>query len=269
MRNTLRSMKMHSALYVMVIPILAYFAVFVAISLAVSAAARSSRLALVLLLTFWFANGLVASRAVADLASWWHPAPSAVEFQKALEADLGNQQEMQERLERRKRELLAKYNVDSVDALPIAFSGISLQEGEEHGNEVFDRHYGRLFDIYQRQGRVFELGGALAPTLAVRSISMALAGTDLAQHLHFVRAAEDYRRGIQRVMNNAIAERQKPGQTYLAGPELWHEVPDFDYQAPSTAWVLGNVRWPLLLLAGWLGLAWFGLFRAVDAARAE
>ena len=110
---------------------------------------------------------------MADLASWWHPAPSAVEFQKALEADLGNQQEMQERLERRKRELLATYNVDSVDALPIAFSGISLQEGEEHGNEVFDRHYGRLFDIYQRQGRVFELGGALALTLAVRSISMA------------------------------------------------------------------------------------------------
>ena len=47
-----------------------------------------------------------------------------------------------------------RYNVDSVDALPIAFSGISLQEGEEHGNEVFDHHYGQLFDHYERQNRV-------------------------------------------------------------------------------------------------------------------
>ena len=33
-----------------------------------------------------------------------------MEFQKALEADLGNQREMEERLERRKAELLARYN---------------------------------------------------------------------------------------------------------------------------------------------------------------
>ena len=45
-----------------------------------------------------FANSLVATRAVADLAAWWHPTPSAVEFQRAMEADLGNQREMEERL---------------------------------------------------------------------------------------------------------------------------------------------------------------------------
>jgi ABC-2 type transport system permease protein len=42
---------------------LAYFAIFIAISLGVSARARSSRLALVILLSFWFANSLIASRA--------------------------------------------------------------------------------------------------------------------------------------------------------------------------------------------------------------
>jgi len=248
---------------------LGYFVLFIAISLAVSAWARSSRLALVLLLTFWFGNALVASRAMADLAGWWHPTPSAVEFQKAMEADLSNQQEVQERIEKRKQELFVQHGVDSVDALPIAFSGVSLQEGEEHGNEVFDRHYGRLFDIYGRQDGLLQLGGFVAPTLAVRSISMALAGTDLAQHLDFIKAAEAYRRGIQRVLNHDIVVNQKKGQTYLAGPELWNQVPDFTYEAPSTAWVLHNVQVPLAILVGWLVLACVGLSRSARTARVE
>jgi ABC-2 type transport system permease protein len=250
----------------LVLAYLAYFMLFVAVSLAVSARASSSRIALVILLTFWFANSLVATRAVADLAAWWHPTPSAVEFQRAMEADLGNQREMEERLEKRRQELFARYGVDSVDALPIAFSGISLQEGEEHGNEVFDRHYGQLFDTYRRQNRIYEMGGVVAPALALRTISMGLAGTDLAQHLDFIAAAEQYRRDIQRVMNGDIAAHQKKGQTYLAGADLWSQVPDFDYEAPSTGRVLSQVRWSLVILGAWLAGAVLLFARGAAAA---
>jgi ABC-2 type transport system permease protein len=245
---------------------LGYFAVFVAGALAVSAYVRSSRLALVVLLSFWFANSLVASRVAADLASWLHPTPSAVEFQKAMEADLNDAKEMEHRINRRRDELFARYNVTSVDALPVAFSGVSLQEGEEHGNEVFDAHYGKLFDTFQRQNAVFQLGGLAAPMLALRAISMGLAGTDFAQHLHFITAAEDYRRGIQRTMNGDIQAHQKPGQTYLAGAELWNQVPNFDYTAPSTSWVIGNVRWSIAILAGWVALALFLMVRSASTA---
>jgi ABC-2 type transport system permease protein len=231
---------------------LAYFAIVTALSLAVSARARSSRLALVILLTFWFANGLVASRAMSDLAASLYPTPSAVEFQRALERDLNEPAEMERRLERRKAELLKQYGVASVDALPIAFSGISLQEGEEHGNEVFDRHYGRLFEQYSRQNAVYQLGAIAAPMLAVRSLSMALSGTDYEQHRHFIGAAETYRRLIQRVMNDDIVSHQKKGETYLAGRELWEKVPDFGYDAPSTSWVMANQRASAIVLGVWV-----------------
>jgi ABC-2 type transport system permease protein len=231
---------------------LIYFATIVAVSLGVSARARSSRVALIVLLTFWFANSLLASRLISDLASWLHPTPSAVEFQKAMEADLNDQKEMQDRLERRKGELLRQHGVDTVEALPVAFSGISLQEGEEHGNEVFDHHYGRLFDTYDRQNTVYQLGGIVAPMLAMRSVSMGLAGTDFPQHRHFVTAAESYRRLIQRTMNGDIAANQKRGRVYLAGRELWEKVPDFEYTAPVASWVLGNVRWSVVILGLWL-----------------
>jgi ABC-2 type transport system permease protein len=237
---------------------LLYFIAFAAISIGVSARARSSRTALVILLGFWFVNSLIVTRAAADIAAWLHPTPSAVEFQKAMDEDLTDTEEMQVRLDRRRQQLMQKYNVQSIDAVPINFSGISLQEGEEHGNEVFDQHYGRIFDTYERQNHTFQLAGIVAPMLPVRSLSMALAGTDLVHHRDFVRGAELYRRDIQRMMNADIAQNAKPGTAYVAGPELWAKVPEFDYELPGAAWALERNHISLLLLVAWCAVAvWF------------
>jgi ABC-2 type transport system permease protein len=237
---------------------LLYFASFVAISLGISAWARSSRAALVVLLAFWFVNSLIVARAAADLAAWLYPTPSAVEFQTALEKDLSNPDEMRIRLERRRQELLRQYNAPSMDVVPINFSGVSLQEGEEHGNEVFDRHYGRLFDTYESQNRALQWSGLAAPMLPIRSLSMALAGADLAHHQDFVVAAESYRRDIQRSMNDDIARNARPGVAYVAGSELWATVPEFTYELPGTWWALQRTAPSLGLLLAWFaGALWF------------
>jgi ABC-2 type transport system permease protein len=228
----------------------------------VSARARSSRVALVVLLTFWFFNSLVATRAVADVAAGMYPTPSAIQFQKALDAELGDANEMKRRLDKRRAELLDQYQVSNVDALPIAFSGVSLQEGENHANDVFDKHYGELFDQYARQDRVTQWAAIVAPMLAVRGLSMALSGTDFQQHRDFADAAEQYRRGIQRVMNGDIMTNQKKGQVYLADQTLWSQVPDFDYVAPPASWAMSNQAVSSAVLGGWLvasiGLMLFG-----------
>lgn len=245
---------------------LTYFAVVTALALWVSAWASSARLALVVLLTAWFASAIVAPRVVSDLAAWLHPTPSAVEFQKALEADLNNEKDMKERLDRRRDDLLKQYNVASVDALPIAFSGVSLQEGEEHGNEVFDKHFGALFGRYERQNRVFQWSALVAPTLAVRGLSMGFSGTDFGQHRHFVTAAESYRRDIQRTLNGDIAKHQKAGQVYMAGRELWDQVPAFSYEPPTAGWVLGQYAIALAVLGAWLAAAVVLMMRAASTA---
>jgi len=74
----------------------------------------------------------------------------------------------------RRVELMQRHNVTSMDAVPINFSGISLQEGEEHGNEVFDRHYGRLFDIYGAQNRVVQWAGFAASPSAFNTFSVSV-----------------------------------------------------------------------------------------------
>jgi ABC-2 type transport system permease protein len=96
------------------------------------------------------------------------------------------------------------------------------------------------------------LGGLVAPLLAVRSLSMGLAGTDFAQHRHFTVAAEDYRRMIQRVLNKDIEEHPlQAGQPYTAGKELWEKVPPFAYEAPTAMWVVMNHTTSIVTLILW------------------
>ncbi|HTU99367.1 MAG TPA: ABC transporter permease subunit [Luteitalea sp.] len=231
---------------------LAYFATIVAVGLGVSIRARSSRTALVVLLAFWFTNSLVIARAASDLAAAWHPTPSAVAFQAALERDLSDSHDMEQRLQRRREELMRRYNVTTMEAVPINFSGVSLQEGEEHGNEVFDEHFGRLFQTYAQQNRVQAWAGLAAPFLPMRTLSMGLAGTDFAHHRAFVDAAESHRRMMQRVLNGDLAEHSRPGQVYLAGEDLWQRIPDFRYDAPGLRWALQQHLVSLGLLGAWL-----------------
>ncbi len=233
---------------------LAYFAAFVGLGLAVSAWARSARTALVVLLGVWVVNGLVAPRAAVDLSKWIHPTPSAVEFAHTLEQEMAAGVDGIQRPDRAAfgESLLAEYGVERVEDLPVNEVGLYLQESEEFGNRIFDRNYGALWDTFERQGLVHEALAVAAPLLAVRTLSMGLAGTDVEQHRHFATAAETYRRDMMRQMNLDLAENSRTGELYTAGPELWADVPPLQYDAPTLGWVLGNRMLSLLVLGLWL-----------------
>ena len=234
---------------------LAYFTVFLALSLAVSAWARSARTALVILLGVWVVNGLVAPRVAVDLSKWLHPTPSAIEFARTVESEMASGVGDISRPDRdaSTERLLAEYGVEQVEDLPINAVGVYLQESEEFGNRIFDRNYSALWDTFERQGVVHETLAVAAPLLAVRTLSMGLAGTDVEQHRHFATAAETYRRDLMRRMNGDMAENSRTGDfEYAADAELWESVPPLQYAAPTLGWVLGNRILSLLVLGAWL-----------------
>jgi ABC-2 type transport system permease protein len=237
-----------------------YLAAFLGLSLAVSALVSSSRVALVVLLGFWIVNSLAMPRAVADLSERLHPAPTATAMWAAMREDFARGIDGHNPADTRRKELerkvLAEYGVTKVEDLPVSFAGISLQAGEEYGNQIFDRHYGALWDTYARQDRTHLAGAVVAPLLAVRSFSMGLAGTDFAQHRHFVTAAERYRRDLQRVLNGEMTQRAKGLDfTYKAGADFWATAPRFDYEPPSLSWLLRQQAGALALLALWAAAA--------------
>jgi ABC-2 type transport system permease protein len=246
-----------------------YFAAFGALCLAVSAWASSSRLALVVLLGFWMLNVLIAPRTASDIARFFRPAPSAFAFGHQMEAALAQgidgHNPADERISKLRDELLKKYNVDSIERLPVNFAGVRLQEGENYGNKVYDAAYGRLWQTFGEQDGMRERLSLLAPGLAIRNLSMAFAGTDFPQHAHFAKHAEEYRRSIQLLMNNDLITHASNTGAYYADHSLWNKLPEFAYTAPGLPWVLER-QWPsVAVLAVWF--AWTAAAAVVAARR--
>ncbi|MGQ0643812.1 MAG: DUF3526 domain-containing protein [Gemmatimonadaceae bacterium] len=247
----------------MAIAYLAYFAGFVAIALGVSARSRTARGALIALLAFWSINAFVAPRAVSDASRRLHPPPSALSFNHALERELIMDGDQQAALE---DSVKRAYGVSSLDSLPVNFAAISLQASEAHGYHVFDRHYAALDATFASQERVQRALGVVAPLLAVRSISMALAGTDREHHRHFASTAEDYRRSLVELMNNSLLPVRASDDAFAVRGDstLWRQLPDFAYAQPKVPWVLGRQTFSFSTLGLWVLLA---VSLAIIAAR--
>lgn len=249
---------------------LLYFMVFIGVSLAVSNFARSSRVALVALLAFWIVNTLIAPRAVADAAKRVYPTPSAFQFTTEIENDVrtginGHNARNSQRQQLQKQ-VMASYGVSRVEDLPFNFDGIALQASEDYGYTVYDEHYGAMWNAFENQNKLHQAASIIAPMLAIRSLSMALAGSDFTQHRDFAAAAETYRRSMIKLMNEDLTRNSRSGDTtYVAGRNLWEALPRFEYTAPSVGHVLGQQVWSIIGLLAWviasLGLMLFATTR--------
>ena len=238
---------------------LIYLGSFVGVTLAVSARASSARFALVSLLAIWVFVCLMAPRAATDLARRLHPTPSAQEFAAALAED--QQSGIQgvdydDYLEHRRTELLAEHGADRVEDLPISYDVWRLQVSEEYANQFFDRHYARLWDQFEAQDGLRRKAGFLAPLLAIRSLSMALAGTDFAHFRGFAERAELYRCDLVAFLNADLRDNAgSRGFGYTQTKAFWAQAPAFVYDAPGAGRALAGQSASLAALLAWLLVA--------------
>jgi ABC-2 type transport system permease protein len=239
---------------------LAYYAAFLLVGLAISTLMRTSRMALLVLLAFWLLNALIP-RVTSDLARRHYPLPSAAELASAIATDLrqgidGHNPEGR-RLQELTARVLAQYRAASVDALPVNFDGIVLQEGEEYGNRVFDAHYARLWSQFEKQNHLHVLGALLTPLPAIQAWSLALARTDWAHQRHFATEAERYRRRLVKAMNEEVIYRStsRAYERNRRGHDLWSALPDFQYEPPPLREILRQQVPALMCLGGWCAAA--------------
>ncbi len=243
----------------MVVSYLLYFITFTGVSIAVSAQAKQARMALLILFAFWIINGLVVPRAVSDAAQKIHPAPSHTEFWDTVRKDMSEGIDGHDpaniRTEEAKKMLLAKYKVEKVEDLPINFAGWSLQQGEVYGNLVFDKRYGELWNTYEKQNGAHDTGALFAPLLAIRSLSMSMAGTDFNHHRHFAIEAENYRRFLNKMLNEDLMHNAGKNTQYTANQNLWQSIPQFQYNLPTTTWALKTQKFSFAMLILWASVS--------------
>lgn len=251
-----------------------YYAFWAGLGIVVSSWVKQSGLALVGLLGFWTFGAFLVPRLCGSIARLAAPTPSALAFTEQIITDketginggptADNYGKLVE------KQTLAKYGVDSLAQLPVSFAGIALQANENRDWTIYDKNYGGLFRQFRRQERVMEWLTMLSPTLAMRNLSRALAGTDVDKHLDFTDKAEAHRRIIQKAMNDdQTVNGAKLNQGYKAGPALWQRVSQFQYRQPGVGFMIGNQLISIVTLLIWSALAGLLLMRASRTLRLD
>lgn len=241
-----------------------YLAAILAGCLVVSAVASSARQALAILLVCWAANAVLAPRLATDLVQRVLPTPKLVDFEtamhKAVQEGLDGHNPRHERLQQFARETLRKYGKTRIEELPFNFNGLVMLESERLAGEVFDHHFGQLWNRLEAQDRAVTWTGLAAPLLGLRAASMALAGTDFTHHRHFSVAAEQHRRDFVRVLNEDMMNNTS-GDHHggVANRTLWEKLPAFRYDPPPPAAAVRAATPGLIVLGLWAAGAWLAL----------
>ncbi len=240
-----------------------YFLVFVLLCVLISGVAKNSGASLLTLLGVWIVACIILPKATANLADKVYPTPSQFDFKNTIKDKVKNgidgHNPSDTRLASLRQEVLDQYGVETIEDLPVNWSGIAMQAGEEYTDQVYDQEFSRIESIFYRQNRLSEWAGFVNPYLAVRNLSMALAGTDFQHHVAFAKAAENYRRGFVKVMNKDMELNHKPGIAYgdyNLGKDMWASIKPFQYELPGTVTILSNQWRSVGALAFWL----IGLF---------
>jgi ABC-2 type transport system permease protein len=265
---------------------LVYGAIFLFLTLGVSALAANLRQVMIVMIGIWAFSVFLAPKLAAELSKRVHPSPSFGEFEAAVAVDrvkgLGGPPP-RARLAAYKKELLAKYGVQKVEDLPVYWTALSMQKLEQMDHEVFEHHHWGLRDTYLSQRRLQDLSGLAAPLLPLSSLSMGLAGTDLLHQGAFTLAAEAHRRRMVDTVNDYLAEmatsfnkkRAEGGddmagdRVFIADEAFFQTIPMFQYTPPDLSAVNREYRPAYALLLVWLGASILFAVRAATRLKPD
>jgi ABC-2 type transport system permease protein len=254
----------------------AFFLVCALGAVIVSARHRTSRGALVTLVTLWMVLWVVVPRALPGLAVAVAPLPSRAAFEAEVERrvrELGDSHNPDDpKFARLRAETLARHGVTRVEDLPFNYNGVLMREGEALTSEAYREHVDRLLAAYAHHGRLVQMAAFISPYVAIRAVSMALSGVDVPHAVEFERQAEAYRYALIQELNELHTHEVSHAQDRYVGLDgggaptrqrisrsHFQEIPTFDYQPPSVGWALAAQPGAMIALAAWTLAALAGL----------
>lgn len=239
----------------------AWLLLWAGVSVLVSAMAGRGRDALLALVGIWMVTVILLPRALPQIAASRVVLPGTIETEVALHRDLkqiGDAHNPDDPyFNDFKARTLARYGVRTVEELPVQYAGLVGMEGERMTTALYARAGARGVAIEQAQNGFVRAFAVVSPVIAIRDLSMALAGSDLASHQRFLDAAEGFRYRFVQTLNRMQVE-QIPNVNAGTDPRIsaanWQRVPRFAYRPAEPVAAGGALLWSsLAVLIGWLG----------------
>jgi len=238
-----------------------YIATYLLLTLGVSAIATNAKSALVILVGFWAFASFIIPRVASDVSKILTPTPSYAAFYKNVKDTGWNGLEGAEgdvalsrnaHLKKVRQGLFKEYGVNSIENLPVYWTGVSMQTVEERDYIINNKLMKELRQSFQVQQRQRDLVGFLSPVLALRSISMALAGTSLVDQEKFIQSAHDFRIDMIRDMNTELINNATMKDSlYVADSETFSMVEPYHYSPPLIDESLGQLTYNIVLVILW------------------
>ncbi|MCT2564028.1 DUF3526 domain-containing protein [Chryseobacterium herbae] len=231
-----------------------YFFLISGVVLLISAFSRSSWSSLMTSITLWILCVLLIPKFSSSAADGQYPLPSYHEFEHNIKTGfdkgLGQDGPYTERSEANLKQHLNQFNVNNISQLPekIRFA-LDLIQAEAYENKVNRFYSKKVEDQFEQQQNFMDNMGLINPFIAVRQLSMGLAGTDVYHHIDFFNKAEHYRNDMMDRLNRrelqlAISEKNQKNNR-----DFYSSLPDFQYEYPSVGSVISHhmtAVWSLL-----------------------
>jgi len=166
--------------------------------------------------------------------------------------------------EKLKSELLTKYNVESIEALPINFRGVVAGKSEAELTTVLNKFAEQRMQAELLQSGISRNFGWLSPMMAIRTLSMVIAGTSIETHHRFLREAESLRFDFVQGLNQLHAQqlnyqddinRNKDASTAQKArisAENWQVLQDFHFTVDTPTLRLQRSAQAFLQLLLWI-----------------
>ncbi len=252
-----------------------YLLVWSALAVTVSGRSRSAAASLLTLLAAWLVLAIVipgiALRAATAVAPIDGKIATDLEVNDALR-DAGDGHNADDpAFAKLRNNLLAQYDVDTVEELPINIRGVVAEYAEDKQSKIMDTITDDHREEELWQTTVARQFGWLSPTLAIRSGSMLLAGTDLSQLHRFEREAEaarlDFVQSLNRLQANAMSyaddisrssDTEAEKRTRVSA-QNWQRLRTFELGPPAAGQRLATAAPYGAMLLLWLVALAFGL----------
>jgi ABC-2 type transport system permease protein len=237
----------------------AYLLLWSTLAVLISASLPRARDALLVLVGCWIASTVVLPRLMPDVAAHQVERPTRIEAEAAVAlqlAAMGDSHNPNDpHFAQFRARILKQYGVASVEQLPVNYGGLVIAEGERLTSALFEQAMLAEFARQERQNRLVDRAALLSPVLALRRLSMALAGTDGASHVRFLLAAERYRYALIQALNqlHTTEVRYHNDRDQRLDSAHWKRMPRFVDPLPTTAQSLAQGGGPAAaVLGGWL-----------------
>jgi len=245
---------------------LVFYIILSCMTVMISAISGNSNRSLLNLLGLWLLLFIIVPKTAQVAGNTIFPNLSKIEFKAAVEAELaktGDSHDPDDPYFNMLRDSVLQANaVDDVKDLPFNYSGFIMSKGEEQTAKIYKQEHDKLMESYRSQNSVTNALVLLNPYLAIKTLSMSLAGSDFETYAYFLTQTEKYRYEQSQYLNKLQMEfisnkaESSEGKVHVVDKEYWQSLPEFTYEFVSVGKTLRSqvLCWLSLYIWGLLAL---------------